>query len=164
MSPRTVKALVDRGHQVKKKLLALADELKDINAQLQAVALEGEQIPLQDEDREGKQYIARGSSVTVPVVITADALVQSFSKDSREHLRIADKAGDKLDQFYTLKPKYEICDENGKRFRLLAASILGDDAPAFITACKAVDKNGVPKNKIVVEWDRAEELNPAEAS
>jgi hypothetical protein len=39
--------------------------------------------------------------------------------------------------------------------RAKAAGVLGAGAPAFVTACLQRDKNGIPKNKIAVEWARA---------
>ena len=155
---KSVKSLVDRGLLVKAKISTLREELEEIEAKLEAIALAGEQVPLEDEERDGRQFIATGSESSVPVVITADLLVQSFQADSREHLRIKDAAGEKLSEFYVPRTTYYVKDKDGKTFRRVAASILGDAAPAFITACTARDKNGTPKNKIVVEWDRATDL------
>lgn len=152
-----LKELVDRGLALRARMAKDKEELGQIEEKLELAALEGEQIDLVDEEREGKQFLAQGTKATVPVVITADLIVGSFQKDSAVHTRIQDKAHSKLLAFFRPKTTYESLFDSGKKFRQQAAEILGENAPEFITACLARDKHGVPKNSIKVDWDRATE-------
>ena len=124
-------------------------------------ALVGQQIELTDPDREGRQYLARGTEAIVPVILTADLVTQTFADGSTVHARLSDAAGEKLGQFYRPVTTWKVLAKNGKAFRLEAGAILGEKlGPAFITAALARDKNGTPKNQIKVEWDRAEDIQP----
>lgn len=151
---------VDRGLKIYGDIERLAKELEEIEARLTAAALKGNQVELNDADREGKQYLAEGSEHIVPVVITADALAKTFADDSPTHSRIKAAADGKLTEFYRSKTTWETLIKDGKQFRMQAKAILGEAAPAFITACVSRDKDGIPKNSIKVEWDRAD-LAPA---
>ena len=156
----TTQAAVDRGLEIVAKVSELKEEFKAIEETLRAAALAGDQVDLVDPEREGKQFIAGGTTKTVPVVITADMIVQSFTDGTPVHARMEAVAGDKLPLFYHKKTTWEILAKSGKAFRLEAAGILEEKAPAFITASLARDKLGIAKNQIKVEWDRAEDLNP----
>lgn len=152
---------VDRGLQIRKEMEALTKELDAIEARLEEAALAGEQIDLVDAEREGKQFLARGTESIIPVVLTADMVAQSFADGSPMHARLANIAGDKLGQFYRAVTTWKILAKSGKAFRLEAAAILGDkDGPSFITSALARDKHGIPRSQIKVEWDRAQEVQP----
>jgi hypothetical protein len=154
---KSLKDAVDRGLALVAQIAELQDELAEIEAVLEKAALAGEQIELEDEERDGRQFLARGSRLVVPVVITADMLTKSFGADSHIHEKIAAVAGDKLRQFFRPQTTWKTLFDSGKIFRRKAREILGDDAaPAFITACVARDKNGIAKNAIKIEWKRAE--------
>ncbi len=154
----SIQADIDRGREIVKQIEALKKELKGINERIQAAALKGPHLPLEDAAREGRQYRARGSSVVVPVVITADSLVQSFQADSPLHVAIEKAAGsrEQLLKFFAPSTKWEITEEDGQKFRELAVAELGAAAPRFITACVAKNAAGIAKNKIVIAWDREE--------
>jgi hypothetical protein len=157
----SVKALVDRGLEVRATIARFKHELDDIEAALSQRGLYADQVPLKDEDREGRRYLARGSELVVPVVFTADKIIGSFRADSAVHQTIRVAAANFLPQFFTLVRTYECTIDDGKKFRAAAADILGDRAPAFITACLARDKHGIPKSDIKVLWSDAE---PKEAA
>jgi hypothetical protein len=153
---------VDRGLAIRKEIEALSEELKGIEERLKnhGLAHPDQQIELNDPEREGRQFLARGETSVVPVVFTADILAKSFEDESSRHklmetiVRVADVP---LKKFYVRSPKWEITEDNGKKFRQLADELLGKHAPAFITACLARDKYGMPKSAIKVEWTRASE-------
>ncbi len=154
----TLQKSVDRGLEIRAQIQCLQDELSTIEKCLRHSALAGEQVELEDPDREGRQFLARGTESTVPVVLTADMVAQTFADGSKTHARLAEVAGEKLGQFYRAVTTWKILSKTGKAFRLEACAILGNEAPAFITAALARDKNGIPKSQIKVEWDRAEDM------
>ena len=153
----SIKADVDRGLEIRAEQEKLDKELKEIHARLTKVALAGEQVPLADADREGRQYLAHGSTQVVPVIITADMLVGEFGRDTARHKEIIDAVQNQTGLLKFFKPvnKFENRFDNGKKFRGLAAEVFGGLAPAFITACVARDKDGIAKTAIKVMWDDA---------
>jgi hypothetical protein len=151
-----VKKLVDRGLEIVAEKARLEAELKDIASKLEGVALVGEQVELNDADREGRQFLARGSEKTVPVIISADLVVKSFADGGKTYAQLQELAGlVKLRKFYVPETTWKAAFVDGKELRKLAAEVLGAAAPAFITACLQRDRNGMPKNKIAVDWSRA---------
>lgn len=148
---------VDRGLEVVAQLAALKNELKAIESRLTADALArpDEHEPLRDEAREGRQFIAIGSALSLPIVITADKLVGEFTTDSPVHQRIARVAGELLPHFFKPVSGFANRFKDGKAFRLQAVELMDADAPAFIAACRAVDKDGIPKSDIKLEWEAA---------
>ena len=152
----TTTEAVDRGLQIRSEMSKLKSEIEEIEAILEAAGLDGDQIDLNDPDREGKQFLAKGTAQTVPVVFTADLIVGQFVDDSPVHVRLKEIAGDKLKEFFRKKTVWENLAKSGKQFRSLAAGILEDKAPAFIHAATARDRGGIPKSNVKIEWDRAE--------
>lgn len=150
---------VDRGLEIRAQIEALKEELEIIESTLELAARKGEQIDLEDPDREGRQFLARGTEAIVPVVLTADIIQATFADGSPAHAKIADAALGKLPEFYRPTTTWKLLAKSGKAFRIEAAAILGAAAPALITAASARDKNGTPKSQIKVEWDRAHEIN-----
>jgi hypothetical protein len=157
--PAVIRAGVDRGLAIVAKMVRLQEELDLIETRLEAAGLAGEQVELNDPDREGRQYLARGSAKTVPVVFTADLLVGQFQADSEVHHRILSAFDPlnyhKLREFFRSVRVFKTLFDSGKKFRAHAAELLGKDAPTFISACLQRDKEDVPKSKTVVAWDRA---------
>jgi len=154
----TLAKSVDRGLEIRAQIQELEDELATIEECLRHAALAGDQVELEDPDREGRQFLARGTESAVPVVLTADMVAQTFADGSKTHVRLAEVAGETLGKFYRAVTTWKILAKTGKAFRLEASAILGDLAPEFITAALARDKNGIPKSQIKVEWDRAEDI------
>jgi glutaredoxin len=148
-------ALVDRGIELVLSLEALTAELKAIEEKLHELALAGEQVPLEDKSREGRQYLARGTSQTVPVVLTSDILVATCQDASSVQERIKAAAGDHFTTFFKRVVTWKRMFDDGQVFRRKADEILGAAAPAFIVACRQVDRNGIPKSAIKVDWERA---------
>lgn len=158
---KTLQELVDRGLEIEAELAALGREKKGIEEQIKTIAQarSDEHVPLKDDDREGRKFLARGRLV-VPVIFTADKLIGSFQQSSKEHARIGAALPD--DQFEALFPEFfkpwsgfENRFDDGQKFRERAAALLGSEAPAFIVACLARDKNGLPKSDVKIEWKQA---------
>ena len=147
---------IDRGLAIRQQLTTLRDELAEIESRIEGQALIGVQIELNDPDREGRQFIAHGTTHTVPVILTADSIVGQFADDSPVHVRLKEIAGDKLKEFFRKKTIWENLTKTGKQFRSLAAMLLEEKAPEFVNGAISRDKHGIPKSTIKIEWDRAE--------
>lgn len=149
---------VKRGLKIQEEIKRLNDELKEIESLLESKALAGEQVELEDADREGRQYIAMSELFSVPVIITADLVINSFIKDSANHTKIAAIAGDDLKKFYSKKTSFHLVQETGKAFRQAALQELPEKGAELISACTARDKHGIAKNSIKVDWSRSKLL------
>jgi hypothetical protein len=151
---KTLQQDVERGLEIRKEIEALQAELKAIEKRLEIAGLNGQQVPLQDADREGRQWIAKGVENQVAVIFTADSLVSSFAHESATHLQLRDLLGTQIREFFrqTWTNKFR----DGKDFRAHALEILGKEkAPSLVTICLARDKDGTPKSKVVVAWNDA---------
>ena len=153
-----ISSLVDRGLLLRAQIQEAEDELSVIEKKLKTEALRGEQVELADAEREGRQWIALGTEAAVPVVITSDLISQTFADGSPAHARLEAIAGERLGQFYRPCTTWKMLAPSGKAFRNEAFSILGNAGAEFVSAATAKDKNGIPKNQIKVEWDRAEDV------
>lgn len=154
----SLRADIDRGLEITAELEQLTAELKDIEARVRHAALHGEQVELNDADREGRQFLAAGTQCVVPVILTADKLIGSFKASSPAHIKIVNALGGKahhLTDFFDRQVKFENRFDSGKKFRAIAAETFGDRAPAFITACVMRDKEGIPKSDIKIGWGDA---------
>lgn len=147
--------LVDRGLELLAEIEAREKELKGVETCILAFAKTGEQVPLVDEERDGKQFLASGSKLIVPVVFTADKLMASFKSGGETSAKIKVAAGPHLRRFYEPTAVWEMVPKHGKAFRKLADELLGKAAPALVTASLARNKDGIPKSDIKVEWKRA---------
>lgn len=148
---------VDRGLEIVAQIAALKDELSVIQEAIIGEGLMRPDLhePLVDADREGRQFLARGATLAVPVVFTSDLLMSSFPPDGDAHRVLAGIAGEKLPQFFAEARKFERQIDSGKIFRSVAAEMLGKDAPAFVTASVSRNKKGIAKSAIRIEWERA---------
>jgi len=157
----SIQSDIDRGLEIVAELDRLEKELKQIETRVKQAAIKGPQVDLADADREGKQYLANGSKAIVPVIITADKLVGSFQANSKTHTRITTALGmdaGKITDFFKREVVWSNSFEDGKKFRTKAAEILDKAAPAFITACIARDKDGIPKNDVKICWADKKEV------
>ncbi|HTB85988.1 MAG TPA: hypothetical protein VK742_20250 [Candidatus Sulfotelmatobacter sp.] len=154
----SIKADVDRGLEIRDQMEKLKTELKQIEARLQQAGLDGDQVELNDADREGRQFLAQGSSRIVPVVLTADLIVGEFLYGSPRHAKINMSIQDtrKVLEFFKPVRKFENLFDSGKKFRARAVAVFGQElAPKFITACVATDKEGIAKSSIKIAWDES---------
>jgi hypothetical protein len=153
---KTLQQDVERGLEIRKEIEALQAELKAIEKRLETAGLNGQQVPLQDADREGRQWIAKGETNQVAVIFTADSLVSSFAHESATHLQLRDLLGTQIREFFrqTWTNKFR----DGKDFRAHALEILGKEkAPSLVTICLARDREGIAKSKTLVDWHNATE-------
>lgn len=153
---KSVKDAVDRGAALRAEIERLQEELEECEQVLREAALAGEQVPLEDEELEGRQYLARGSELVVPVVITSDLLIQSFRDGSPQHVRLEALAGERLGEFFRREVVWRNLARTGKEFRLHAAAELGEKGPEFVSACVQRDKYGVPRYRVQVHWERGQ--------
>lgn len=152
-----LQADIARGIEIQAEIKKLQAELKAIEARVQAHAETGLHVPLKEEDREGKKFVARGGGYIVPVIFESDLLKASFKPDSETHKALAGIAGDRLKDFFAEVHKFERVQEDGRLFRRAArAAFEPDTYAAFIRACLDVKKDGIPKSRVVVAWKEAE--------
>jgi len=152
----SIKQLVDRGLELRGQIKSLKSQLGDIETKLSAAGLLKEQVPLKDEDREGRRFLARGTLWIVPVIYTADKVVKSFQHEGPMHGKVAAAAAGRLADFFGFSQVWENRFNDGREFRQQAAALLGGEGPAFVSACLARDKHGIPKSDIRISWDDAE--------
>ncbi len=152
----TLTHLIDHGLALREKLLEIAFDLENIEAAIREAAIHGSpHIDLKDPDRDGRQFLARGTQYTVPVILTADLLTQSFQENSVLHGRAQAIAGDHLSDLYKAVTTHKMIPKSGKAFRREAAALLGPQKSAeLITAITARDKYGIPKSTTKIEWDQ----------
>ncbi len=155
----TLEQDIERGIEIRAQIKELEAELKLIEERIQIVAEQGHQVPLKEEDREGKKFVARGKSTIVPVIFESDLLIASFLPDSAVHKALAKIAGDKLKLFFKPVNKYERVQEDGREFRRVARANLEPDPFAqFIKAATALKKGGIPKSRVFVGWKESEPI------
>lgn len=149
--------MVDRGLTLRAEIAEREEELKGIEKALRARAEISEQIPLVDAEREGRQWIARGTHASVPVVLTSDLLARTLTPGGVQFLAAEAAAAGQIEEFYAPSKAWEIRQPNGVIFRRVAAEVLGVRAGEFVAACLRRNKLGHPLSMVRVEWDRAAE-------
>jgi len=153
MTPSEIEKDIERGIQIRAEIAKLTEELKAIEARLQKAGQEGEQIPLQDPRREGKQFLARSASRIIPIRFESDLIAASFEPDSTMHKEAAEITGDHFPRFFRQSNKYVRVPEDGEDLRVLARQLLEPEKFAlFIRAVTSRDKKGIAKSRIVVGW------------
>lgn len=168
MTPQQIAADIARGLEIKAQIAALEAELKAIESRLEAAALDGDQIPLRDADREGKQFLARGKDKIVPIRFESDLIAGSFQPDSQMHIAVITALGDdhkdKLPQFFKDTRTFERVPKDGRKFRQLAREILDSRTFALlIQAATQRNKDGIAKSRTVIAWDDAKPVEQAPA-
>jgi hypothetical protein len=165
MRPGDIAELVDRGIELRDRIAKDFAELEEIEKKLVTAGhdagREGEHEELKDADREGRRWLARGSQLVLPVIFTADMIINSFTRNTDIHQKIEAIAGGRLPDFYKPVNKFENRFDSGKTFRTKAQEVFGPSAPAFITACISRDKLGIAKSAVKVDWDHLEPATPA---
>lgn len=154
----SVAEMVDRGLTLRAEIAEREAELKGIEKALRARAEVSEQVPLVDAEREGRQWIARGTRSAVPVVLTSDLLARTLMLNGEQFLAAEAAAAGRLMEFYAPSAAWEIRQPNGVIFRRVAAEVLGERAGEFVSACLRRNKLGHPISTVRVEWDRASEI------
>ncbi len=156
MTPEQIAADIARGKEIKAEIARLEAELKAIEKRLQQAAEQGEHVPLQDKDREGRQCLLRSPRLVLPVRFTADSIVGSFPFGSPMHTEVAAILGDKGDLFFKEEHVFKRIAKDGQRFRLEARKHLAPEKFAeLIRAVTARDKHGIAKSTVQIAWDDA---------
>ena len=161
MTPQQISQDIERGIELRSTIKSSQAELKAIEKRLEQAGLEGEQMPLQEADREGRQFLARSPKLglAVPVVFESDQIIASFVPDSDIHHVLNDLSIGQLDRFFSETRKFERLQKDGQIYRKTAREILGSTAPSFIAASLQRDKAGIPKSRTVIAWDNARPLD-----
>lgn len=168
MNTTDITHLVDRGLQLHRSIEAAKAEMKEINKRISdyAAAHPEEHIPLEDPEREGTRYIARGSGFAIPVVFTADFILQKLRNGSDKLEYLKSIAGPAFRRFYRPADYHVVATEftaggmfNGVKFRAAAREHIPDHAEEFISAARMVDKNGIPISRTAVCWADATSAN-----
>ena len=156
MTAPQIQSDVDRGLAIASQIKDLQGELKIIEKRLEQAALEGVTEPLQDEAREGRQFIAIGSEARLPVIIESDQIIASYSPETEISKTLNTLCGAERENLYRACTKYERVPKDGKAFRAAAFAHFGADLGAkIISASISRDKNGIPRSRIIIPWDRA---------
>ncbi|HRQ88153.1 MAG TPA: hypothetical protein PLA50_05110 [Bacteroidia bacterium] len=156
MTDQQISADVDRGLAIVAELDALKAELKSIETRLQQAALEGITAPLEDGEREGRQFLALGTVATLPVIIESDQVISSFPPCGEAHRELETLCGDRLPSLFREERRYVRIAKDGKGYRAALDEHFGPLlAPGILAASLQRDKHGVPRSRIVIPWDRA---------
>lgn len=165
MTPQQISSDIERGLELRSLIKSYQTELKAIEKRLEQAGLEGDQIPLQEADREGRQFLARSPKLDliVPVVFESDQIIASFAPDSEIHATLEQLAIGQLSKFWVAETKFSRLAKDGQAYRKNARQILGSTAPAFISASLQRDKGGIPKSRTIIAWDNAKPTNQVPA-
>ncbi|MEI6169339.1 MAG: hypothetical protein WCS52_19320 [bacterium] len=165
MTPTQISTDIERGLELRKSIKTGQTELKEIEKRLEQAGLSGEQIPLQEADREGRQFLARSPKLglIVPVVFESDQVVKSFRPDTPMHTDLERISHGQLSRFFIETRKFDRVQEEGQAFRKAAREILSAAAPLFISASLQRDKAGIPKSRTIIAWDNAKPIDQVTA-
>lgn len=165
MTSQQISSDIERGLELRNSIKTAQAELKAIEKRLEQAGLDGEQIPLQEADREGRQFLARSPKLglIVPVVFESDQIVASFQSDTEIYNELTQHAGHHFSKFWNDTRKFERVQKDGQAYRKTARELLGEHAPYFVAASLQRDKNGIPKSRTIIGWDNAKPLDQVTA-
>jgi hypothetical protein len=161
MTPTQISTDIERGLELRDSIKSAQAELKTIEKRLETAGLEGEQIPLQEADREGRQFLARSPKLglIVPVIFESDQVVASFAPLTDMHASLVAIGNGHFTEFFRETRKFERIQKDGQDFRKQARLLLAERAPAFISAALQRDKAGIPKSRTLIAWDNAKPID-----
>ena len=168
MTPQQISSDIERGLDLRTIIKTAQAELKSIEKRLEQAGLEGDQIPLQEADREGRQFLARSPKLNliVPVVFESDQIVASFRKGSVFDETIqafCDSREIRLHEFFVPETTYSRLAKDGQEFRKTARTMLGSVAPEFVSQCVQRDKAGIARSRTIIAWENAKSLDQVTA-
>lgn len=165
MTPQQISSDIERGLALRATIKTAQAELKAIEKRLEQAGLEGEQIPLQEADREGRQFLARSPKLglIVPVVFESDQIVASFQSDTEIFHELTAHAGPHFSKFWSDTRKFERVQKDGQAYRKTARALLGEHAPSFISASLQRDKAGIPKSRTIIAWENTKAMDQVPA-
>lgn len=153
---------IARGIEIRAEIATLEAELKAIETRLKNAAENGPHIPLQDAEREGKQFPAMGRSRIVPIRFESDLIAASFEPDSTMRTEIEAVTGEHFPRFYAVSNKFARVPKDGDALRKLARQLLTPEKFALlIRAATTRNKDGIAKSRVVVAWADAKPLDQA---
>ena len=164
-----IPALTDRVNELNVQIAVLAQERDGIEARLKAYALKHpeDHEPLKDEKREGRKAHFSGTRHSVNVIIASDLIIGSFPNNGTKHKELLNilcgehgeteaTAVATLQRFFSPPEKWENRYDNGVKFRAAVGEHLGTKTAAkFISACTQVDKFGIKKNTVSIDYKAA---------
>ncbi len=163
MTNEQITADIARGIFLKDRMEKDKAELKAIEARLEAAGLRGPHVPLEDNEREGKQAILTSPTHRLPVRLESDSLVGGFdigSDTEKEISGIITTA--QFNVLFKKVEKYERKEKDGHDFRKKAKKAIPDIAVylKLIKALRSTDADGIPKSKTVIAWDAVQVITP----
>lgn len=165
MTATQISSDIERGIELRITIKTAQAELKSIEKRLEEAGLEGEQVPLQEADREGRQFLARSPKLglIIPVVFESDQIIASFQPGTPIHDDLTAHSIGQLSRFFAASSKFDRIQKDGQTYRKAAREILGSTAPAFIAASLQRDKAGIPKSRTIIAWENAKRIDQVTA-
>lgn len=164
MHPEQIAQDIIRGRFLRSRIKQDQAELKAIESRLENAALIASHIPLEDQDREGKQAILTAPEGSLPVRFESDSLVASLAADSQAvaDLKFLLEYNDVFAKLFREKHIFERKEPDGHKFRKkLSALVQEETYHTCLNLLKARDKDGVVKSKTVIAWENFTESAPA---
>jgi hypothetical protein len=161
MTPQQISTDIERGLILRDTIKTILAELKQIENRLEQAGLTGEQIPLQEADREGRQFLAKSEKLglVIPVIFESDQIVASIQPDTEVYHDLAKLSEGFFPKFWKASSKLDRIQKDGQTYRKTARELLGSAAPDFIAASLQRDKAGIPKSRTIIAWDHAKSLS-----
>lgn len=168
-----IPALTDRVNELNAQIATLETERDGIGARLKAYALKHteQHEPLKDEKREGRKMSFTGLRHSASVVIASDLIIGSFPNSGKKHKELLSilcgeqneneaTAEATLRLFFDPPAKWENRYDSGVKFRAAVGEHLGSKmAVKFIGACTQVDKFGIKKNTVSIDYKAAAKVD-----
>lgn len=161
MTPQQISSDIERGLELRATIKTSQAELKSIEKRLEQAGLEGDQIPLQEADREGRQFLARSPKLglIVPVVFESDQIIASVQYATDQFAELNWISGPHFRKFFGEVRKFERVQKDGQTYRKTARELLAEHAPEFIAASLQRDKSGIPKSRTIIAWENAKTID-----
>ena len=153
--------MIGRGLEIEAEIKRMKAELKQIENALEAEALRAPHMPLNDEGREGRQALLAGpGGIVLPVVFESDIIPATIPEGGNQHQGIARAAGDPdvFARLWSPSMKLERVAKDGKEYRRALREYLAPGPAALVLLASITrDKNGIPRSRTVIGWERAGE-------
>lgn len=161
MTTHQISTDIERGITLRESVKVAQAELKQIEKRLEQAGLSGTQIPLQESDREGRQFLAKCESLNlvIPVIFESDQIMASVQPGTEVFRDLKDSAKGFFSKFWQPISKYDRLQKDGQAYRKAARETLGSDAPLFISKSLQRDKSGIPKSRTIIAWENSKSLD-----
>lgn len=144
--------IIRRHREVKNQILLLTAELKTLEKDIIARALNRPHVPLTEAHREGRRATLSEDGEVLTVRFESDVLKASWAFDTPLTTQLQTTAGHRFDTLFRTKTTCERRLADGHKFRLHCHNELPEPAAiAVIELLKDKDKNGITKSKAVIE-------------